>query len=46
MLQDAPSNGGTPDPVPAGLWSRVAEMQAKLHRWAAADPARRACPPL
>ena len=27
-----------PDGLP---WSRVAEMQAKLHRWAAADPGRR-----
>ena len=25
----------------AGPWSRVAGMQAKLHRWAAADPGRR-----
>jgi RNA-directed DNA polymerase len=24
-----------------GSWSRVSEMQAKLHRWAAADPGRR-----
>ena len=24
-----------------GPWSRVAGMQAKLHRWAAADPGRR-----
>ena len=24
-----------------GPWSRVAEMQAKFHRWAAADPGRR-----
>ena len=29
------------DPAPAGPWSRVAGMQAKLHRWAAADPGRR-----
>jgi RNA-directed DNA polymerase len=28
-------------PVPEGPWSRVAGMQAKLHRWAAADPGRR-----
>ncbi len=41
MPQDAPPNGGAPDPAPAGSWSRVAGMQAKLHRWAAADPGRR-----
>ena len=41
MLKDAPANGGAPDPAPAGSWSRVAGMQAKLHRWAAADPGRR-----
>ena len=27
--------------APVGPWSRVSEMQAKLHRWAAADPGRR-----
>ena len=37
MPQDAPPNGGAR--VPA--WDRVAGMQAKLHRWAAADPGRR-----
>jgi len=37
MPQDAPPNGSAP--VPA--WDRVAGMQAKLHRWAAADPGRR-----
>ena len=26
---------------PSGPWSRVAGMQSKLHRWAAADPGRR-----
>ncbi len=26
--------------LPEGPWSRVAGMQAKLHRWAAADPGR------
>src|SRR5690242_5013750 len=26
---------------PMGSWSRVSQMQAKLHRWAAADPGRR-----
>src|ERR1022692_1471337 len=41
MPEDAPPNGGAPGPVPAGSWSRVSEMQAKLHRWAAADPGRR-----
>ena len=43
MPQDAPPNGGAPAAeAPAGLpWTRVAGMQAKLHRWAAADPGRR-----
>src|SRR5206468_8278093 len=41
MLKDAPANAGAPDPAPVGPWSRVAGMQAKLHRWAAADPGRR-----
>jgi RNA-directed DNA polymerase len=41
MPQDAPPNGGAHDDAPAGTWSRVAGMQAKLHRWAAADPGRR-----
>jgi RNA-directed DNA polymerase len=41
MPQDAPPNGGAQDCVPQGPWSRVAGMQAKLHRWAAADPGRR-----
>ena len=41
MPQDAPLNGSVSDTVPQGSWSRVAEMQAKLHRWAAADPGRR-----
>jgi RNA-directed DNA polymerase len=41
MPQDAPPNGSAQDPAPAGPWSRVAGMQAKLHRWAAADPGRR-----
>ena len=40
MPQDAPPNGSAPDPAP-GPWSRVAGMQAKLHRWAVADPGRR-----
>src|ERR1700690_1129295 len=41
MPQDAPPNGRAPRPVPKGPWSRVAGMQAKLHRWAAADSGRR-----
>jgi len=41
MPQDAPVNTGAQDQAPVGSWSRVAEMQAKLHRWAAADPGRR-----
>jgi hypothetical protein len=39
MLQDAPPNGSAP--VVAAAAVRVAEMQAKLHRWAAADTGRR-----
>jgi RNA-directed DNA polymerase len=41
MPKDAPANAGAPDPDPPGSWSRVSEMQAKLHRWAGADPGRR-----
>src|SRR6201986_1045233 len=41
MPQDAPLNGGAPGPAQQGPWSRVAGMQAKLHRWAAAGPGRR-----
>jgi RNA-directed DNA polymerase len=41
MPQGAPPNGSAPGPAPEGPWSRVAGMQAKLHRWAAADPGRR-----
>ena len=41
MPQDAPPNGSAPGLAPEGPWSRVAGMQAKLHRWAAADPGRR-----
>ena len=41
MPQDAPPNGGAQAMAPVGSWSRVAGMQAKLHRWAAADPGRR-----
>jgi RNA-directed DNA polymerase len=39
MPEDAPPNGDAPRPV--GSWARVSEMQAKLHRWAVADPGRR-----
>jgi len=41
MPQDAPPNGSAPGPARLGPWARVAGMQAKLHRWAAADPGRR-----
>ena len=41
MPQDALPNGSARDWAPAGSRSRVAEMQTKLHRWAAADPGRR-----
>ena len=41
MPEDAPPNGGAPRLEPAGPWARVSEMQAKLHRWAVADPGRR-----
>ena len=41
MPEDALVNAGAPGPVPQGPWSRVSEMQAKLHRWAVADPGRR-----
>ena len=41
MPQDAPSNGGAPPERTLGPFGRVTEMQAKLHRWAAADPGRR-----
>jgi RNA-directed DNA polymerase len=40
MPQDAPLNGSAPGPA-EGPWSRVAGMQAKLHRWTVADPDRR-----
>ena len=40
MPQDAPLNGSAPGRA-EGPWSRVAGMQAKLHRWAVADPGRR-----
>jgi RNA-directed DNA polymerase len=41
MPQDAPVNTGARDQAEQGPWPRVAGMQAKLHRWAAADPGRR-----
>ncbi len=42
MPKDAPPNGGAPpEDGPIGPRRRVSEMQAKLHRWAAADPDRR-----
>jgi len=42
MPKEAPPNGGAPAAgVPVGPRRRVSEMQAKLHRWAAADPGRR-----
>jgi RNA-directed DNA polymerase len=42
MPKEAPPNGGAlPNEVPMGPRRRVSQMQAKLHRWAAADPGRR-----
>jgi RNA-directed DNA polymerase len=41
MPKDAPSNGGASPELPVGPRRRVSEMQAKLHRWAAAGPGRR-----
>jgi RNA-directed DNA polymerase len=41
MPEDAPLNGDAPQSGPAGPRVRVSEMQAKLHRWAVADPGRR-----
>src|SRR5215210_1939974 len=41
MPEDASLNGDAPQSGPAGLGVRVSEMQAKLHRWAVADPGRR-----
>ncbi|GAA5005876.1 group II intron reverse transcriptase/maturase [Actinopolymorpha pittospori] len=42
MPKDAPVNAGAPaSVVPVGTGGRVSGMQAKLHRWAAADPGRR-----
>jgi RNA-directed DNA polymerase len=41
MPQDAPPNGSAQAVDPLRARARVAGMQAKLHRWAAADPGRR-----
>src|SRR5437764_10577292 len=41
MPEDASPNGDAPRTGPVGSWARVSEMQAKLHRWAVADPGRR-----
>jgi RNA-directed DNA polymerase len=41
MPKDAPVNAGAGPERPGGPDRRVSEMQAKLHRWAAADPGRR-----
>ncbi|MEU8911472.1 hypothetical protein [Streptomyces mirabilis] len=40
MPKDAPLNSGAPE-APMGSHQRVSGMQAKLHRWAAADDGRR-----
>jgi RNA-directed DNA polymerase len=41
MPQDASPNGDAPGARGLGASDRVAEMQAKLHRWAVADTGRR-----
>jgi RNA-directed DNA polymerase len=41
MPKDAPVNGGAAPEGPLGPRERVSKMQAKLHRWAAADCGRR-----
>jgi RNA-directed DNA polymerase len=41
MPQDAPPNGDAGAAEPRVPRAKVAEMQAKLHRWAAAEPGRR-----
>src|SRR5512142_3481764 len=41
MPEGASPEGDAPGQGPAGPWSTVSEMQAKLHRWAVADPGRR-----
>jgi RNA-directed DNA polymerase len=40
MTKDAPSNDDAPAGAAVGPRARVSRMQAKLHRWAAADPGR------
>jgi RNA-directed DNA polymerase len=41
MPKDAPPNGGALDQAQHGSWTRVSEMQTKLHRWAVNGPGRR-----
>jgi RNA-directed DNA polymerase len=41
MPKDAPLNSDAPPDELVGPVRRVSEMQAKLHRWAVADPGRR-----
>jgi RNA-directed DNA polymerase len=41
MPEDASLNGDAPGSRLVGPWTRVSEMQAKLHRWAVADVGRR-----
>jgi RNA-directed DNA polymerase len=41
MPKGAPVNTGASLELPVGPRQRVSEMQAKLNRWAAADPGRR-----
>src|SRR5512132_3085925 len=42
MPEDAPLNDDAPaETRPVGRYGRVQEMQAKLHRWAVANPGRR-----
>lgn len=41
MPKDSSPNGDAPGSWPDGSWTRVSEMQAKLHRWAVTDPGRR-----
>jgi len=41
MPKDAPLNSGALEQAEVGSFRRVSEMQAKLHRWASANPGRR-----
>jgi len=41
MPKDAPLNSGAAPDQALGPGRRVSGMQAKLHRWAVADPGRR-----